>query len=575
MRRTTLTLLTLTLGLVLQAQAQKDTYSWPGMGNPVNIPMYLAGNFGELRSNHFHMGIDIKTQGVEGQDILSVDDGHVSRIKISPYGYGKAVYIDHPNGYTTVYGHLKELRGELAEKTLDAHYRQKKNSIDYYPEPGEIKVTKGQVIAISGNTGGSGGPHLHFEIRKTNGQLPMNPLLFNLPIKDNIPPTIKGIRIYPADENSSKSPYSGRAKGFVVQGQNGRYSIRAGQEIAANGKIGVAVHAIDRMNDSHNKCGVHRVKLFANGELIYAQTTDILDFSTQRYVNAHMDYGLYIGNSMHYHKCFKLPNDKLNFYDGLKGQGYLNVGQDTVRVDIVVEDAYNNKSTLGFDILPKEPEKNTTKRPNFIRTMQYDVANGFANDDIKVSIPPKALYENLDFEYKLSDTLKGSLCGTHKVQNVFEPLQKKIDLSLKATAPAGLEDKLLMVRHNGGSRYSGIGGQHTNGWVQARTNKFGAYTVRIDTIAPRIVPLNIYAKKSFRPSEHIKLKVSDGLSGIETINAWINGEWVLMEFDYKKAVAFHRWDDRSGTPGEKQFKIKVTDERGNSSSYAVNLLVQD
>lgn len=558
-----------------QSFGQQDPLSWPGMGYPVNIPMLLSGNFGELRSNHFHMGIDIKTQGVEGLDILAVEDGYVSRIKISPYGYGKAVYIDHPNGYTTVYGHLKELRGELAQRALKAHYAQERNAIDIYLQPDEVPVSKGQVIAISGNTGGSGGPHLHFEVRQTDGQLPINPLRFNLPIKDDIPPTIKGIRLYPADAESSKSPYMGRAKGFIVEGSNGKYRIRAGLEIAANGRIGIAVHAIDKMTGSHNKCGIYSIRMSVDGKLVYSQAVDILDFGTQRYVNAHMDYGLYIGNDMHYHKCFQLPNDKLGFYNVLQDKGYITVGLDTVRVYIEVEDAHKNRSTLNFDILPKPPERSDIKSPNYVRTMGFNQENDFAKNGFKMHIPANALYEDLDFEYKTSDTLNGALCPTHKVHNVFTPLQKKMKLDLQAEAPRGMENKLLVARHNGGTRFSGIGGTYNDGWVQAHTNKFGTYTVRVDSIAPKIVPLNTYPNKVFKTGETIRFKVSDGLSGVETINATMNGNWVLMEYDYKKGIAFHRWDERSGTPGKKLFKLTVMDERGNSKTYEVPLLFEE
>jgi len=568
----------LTVGMAMCAvlsSAQNEGYSWPDIQPPMDLPMYLSGNFGELRSNHFHMGIDIKTQGQVGQKVVAVDDGYVSRIKVSAYGYGKAIYIDHPNGYTTVYGHLLNFEGSIAEKTLNAHYAQRKNSIDIYPEAGELSVKKGELIAISGNTGGSGGPHLHFEIRRTNGQLPMNPLLFNLDIKDNIPPVIKGIRLYPADEISSKSSYTGRAKGFIVQGQNGRYNIRAGQKIAANGTIGIAIHTIDRLNGSNNKCGVQRIRMFVDSVLVYEQETDVLDFTTQRYVNAHMDYGLYMADKMHYHKCFVLPNDQLPFYKDLKDQGYFHVSEDTVHIDLVVEDAYRNASYLSFDILPKVAISNTKKRSNYVKTMTYDVANNFVSDQVKVSIQSKALYQDLDFEYQLLDTLKGALCATHKIHNQWTPLQKKYDLSFKvAEVVTGHEDKMIIARVKGKGRYSNEGGYYKNGWISTRSKNFGKFTVLLDTVAPTIVPINVYSKRSIGKNEPVQFKIKDNLSGIEKISTWINDKWVLMEFDYKRGIAFHRWDELSSSSGHKIIRIKVTDERGNSSTYEVDIILK-
>ena len=186
--------------------------------SPLDIPLYLSGNFSELRSNHFHTGIDIKTQSVEGKAVYAVEDGYVARIKISTSGYGKAIYIRHPNGYTSVYGHLQKGNPEIEKYIQINQYKKETYTIELFPGKDELLVKKGDMIARSGNSGSSGGPHLHFEIRETRSEEPVNPLLYGFNITDNIRPIIKGIRIYPLSKNSYVNPYPGSASGFMVSG---------------------------------------------------------------------------------------------------------------------------------------------------------------------------------------------------------------------------------------------------------------------------------------------------------------------------------------------------------------------
>jgi murein DD-endopeptidase MepM/ murein hydrolase activator NlpD len=219
---------------------------------PLGVPLYLAGNFGELRSNHFHSGLDMKTQGREGLNVYAAADGYVSRIKISPWGYGKTIYIDHPNGYTTVYAHLQGFKGYIAKKVNIYQYQKESWEIDWYPADTLMRVKKGDIIALSGNTGGSGGPHLHFEIRETESEFPVNPLLFGFKIKDNIKPTIKSMAVFPLNDTSYVNGKN-TVQRFQIVKENGTYVLKYGSSINAYGEIGVGIETIDKLNDVSNR----------------------------------------------------------------------------------------------------------------------------------------------------------------------------------------------------------------------------------------------------------------------------------------------------------------------------------
>ena len=236
----------------------------PRFLSPMDIPLELAGNFMEPRSDHFHSGLDLRTQGHEGVPVKAAADGWVSRIKISPWGYGKAVYIDHPNGHTTVYGHLQQLQGAIGEACLAEQYRQKDFSIDWTLEKGALPVKQGEVFALSGNTGGSGGPHLHFEIRRASDQHALDPQDFGITIPDHKAPEIHGIRLYALADSSRTMPYPGKAVGFAAQGAEGKYTLKDGVALAAYGTVGLGIHTLDRYDANAAKCGVRSIELFVD-----------------------------------------------------------------------------------------------------------------------------------------------------------------------------------------------------------------------------------------------------------------------------------------------------------------------
>ena len=557
----------------IQSQEMRDE----GFRSPLDIPLYLAGNFGELRSNHFHTGIDIKTQGAEGKAVYSIYEGYISRIKISTGGYGKAIYITHPNGYTSVYAHLKKGSSRIEEYIQNKQYQKESFTIEIFPKKGELQIEKDELIAYSGNTGSSGGPHLHFEIRETASEEPVNPLLFGFKIQDNIHPIIKGIRIYEMDEKSYVSPYPGSAIGFPVEGKYGKYNLIGNQQIEVHGRVGLAIHTYDLLNGYPNKCGIYRIELKVDSELAFSQEFEKLNFSHLRYINTYMDYELYNDGRKYYHKQFVGDNNRLKIYPEKIENGILSFNDDKVHtIDYIVYDSYGNTSKISFQIkslvsvpipLRREQENNSTihfsiKGPNF-----YD------DENISIDIPPMALYDKMAFSTSTAKKAKGTIGPVYIIGDENIPLQKNFTLSIKnPSIPVGFKDKTLFVIVDENDNLSAMGGEYFNGEMKLKSRYFGKYSLAIDTIAPKIKTVNISANKDMSTYNTFSLKISDELSGIDKYRGTIDGQWILMEYDAKTESLTYRFDNNRIAKGKHHFSLFVSDEMGNESRYEVDFI---
>ncbi|MFZ1618971.1 MAG: M23 family metallopeptidase, partial [Flavobacteriales bacterium] len=543
----------------------------PNFIHPMDLPLEVAGNFMELRSNHFHSGLDMKTGGQIGQPVKAVADGWISRIKISPWGYGKAVYIDHPSGYTTVYGHLDHLKGVFADAALEAQYKARDFSIDKEFAKGELPVNQGEVFAYSGNTGGSSGPHLHFEVRRTADQHAVDPQAFGMNPPDKVPPSLLGLRIYALDDSSKSIPYPTGTVGFpVVAVNDSTYMVKAGTKLSAFGTVGLALNITDNYSNSHNRCGVRWITVSVDGTQVYSAHLDDIDFAKQRYANAYMDYAMYTGRSLKYNRLYKLPNNTLNIYGKEAAQGRITVqpGKDHT-VQVGATDAAGNRSMLTFVLHGATPAE-ATAWPNALtpgQLFKYKEANLLVQNGLRFSLPANALYDDERIRYALLQKPKGAVAPLHRIQDANTPLQiaGEISVTVQDSISEGLTSKLLIVRMVKGKPVA-EGGTYANGAVTASVRNFGDFTVMLDTVAPALYNLDLKADMTGRKS--FKLKIGDALSGIKSWEVRLDGKWIMMEYTPGSSTLEHTFDKYSSASGKHKLEASAVDERGNRSSFS-------
>ena len=538
---------------------------------PLDIPLYISGNFGEIRSNHFHSGIDLKTQGVEGLNVYAIADGYVSRIKIESGGYGRALYITHPNGYVSVYAHLKEYNSTIDAYIKKQQYSRKTFAIDHYPTKGTLPVSKGDIIALSGNSGGSNGAHLHFEIRDALTQFPLNVLLFNFNIRDNIKPVPSTLLIYPLESNSQvDNSYEKIA--YQIKGNDGSYTIENGTTPKVAGKIGIGFEAFDYLNGYNNKNGIYSVNLIVDNSLIYAHQLERFSFFESRYINSFVDYEERIKSGKKIQKAYIEPNNKLSIYKKNINNGIYNfTDNDTHTVKIILKDAYGNASEINFKVKSATPStaNNHITDTNFVKVLYYNSANSFKQYDLELFFPIGSFYDNINMTYAKTPPIEGSYSWVHHIHNIYTPVHKRYSIKIKPdNLPSKLYDKALIAEVNGDNGLSSIGGGWKNGYVEATTTEFGKYCITIDTVAPIITPINIMNKTNMSYTTGIDIKIIDDLSGINSYNGYIDNEWVLFEYDAKNDLLTYNFDPKRLQRGKQHvLTLFVSDNKNNLSMY--------
>jgi murein DD-endopeptidase MepM/ murein hydrolase activator NlpD len=560
------------LNPVLPAEFPRDYFI-----SPLDIPLRLSANFGELRTNAFHAGLDFRTGGVTGKKVMAAADGFVYRIRVSPVGYGRALYIEHPNGLATVYAHLEEFNGEIGRFVKEAQYEKQSFDVDLSPPRGRLRVKQGELIGYSGNTGSSFGPHLHFEIRDAATQMPVNPLLFDFDIRDDLPPVLYTLAVYPLDHNSL---VNGKNQPLFVPlaGGKGNYRLQNNSPVKVFGKIGFGIQATDFLNDSPNRCGVWSVELLLDNGSVYRHELTKFAFGELRYINSHIDYAERIRNRRDIQRTFLQPNNRMSIYDRHVNRGiglFYSDGKTDAR--IIVKDAYKNKSELTFNLVTVIPEEEVNPPPsrpeNFAMLMSYDRTNNYTAPGVSISLPAGALYEDLLFEFTWSAPLKGSLTPVYHIHDRYTPVHRNYSLSIAAgDIPRGLRGKALIVQinNNDGNEFIPVTSNWQDGFVHGQTNVFGRFTVMVDTIPPVVTPLNIAPGRNMSNQRKISFRVKDDLSGIKSYGGFINDEWVLFEFDPKNDHLFYVFDpDRIGRGLNRELELYVMDEKENLTVHSV------
>ncbi len=533
---------------------------------PLDIPLVLSGTFGELRSNHFHAGIDIKTQGQSGLKVYAIADGYISRIKVSPWGYGKAIYITHDNGYSSVYAHLMRYTGAIQDYVISSQYKNQSYDIELFPTKNELRVKKGEIIGLSGNTGSSAAPHLHFEIRNSQNQYPQNGLQFGFDITDNIPPVIKELKVY---SKSKKTVIDGDYEDKLYQVKGSGTNCYIDKTIEVSGLYALGVNTYDLLNKAKNKNGVYSIEVLLDSQLIYSHTMKEFGFHETRYINSHLDYSEKVTNKRKLHKCFLEPNNKLSIYDYVANKGIIKPKNDTQKVVIRVKDVYENVSELNFKVKKSEQissDNNTKETVKFTSIFPYEEHNTFGNELLSIEIPKYSLYDTLFFTYKVfedsSDIFHSPI---HCVHNEESTVHSPYALSVKTTVPDSLASKSYICKLNKKGKPNYVGGKYKDGKISVKTRLFGNFTVAIDTTNPVVKGLNIYPGKTMKSST-LKITIKDGESGVKTYSATINDEWVLMEYEPKSNKLTHYFK-KDLKAGKHVFKLVVHDYVNNATEY--------
>ncbi len=539
---------------------------------PLDVPLKLSGTFGELRSDHFHAGIDLKTGEMEGLKTYAIADGYVSRIKVQAGGYGKALYLTHPNGYVSVYAHLSRYNSILDDYVTRTQYSLRSYEIDLYPDAGMFPVKQGDVIAFTGNSGRSGGPHLHFEIREAGSQMPVNPLHFNFLVTDRTPPLINLLKVYPHGQGSR---INGRntAADLIAVSNGSVYNIKGNDTVTASGSVLFGINTYDPFNGGMNKNGVYSIDLFVDGELAYGHRLDRFSFDETRYINSLIDYREYRTKSRRVQRSFVDPNNRLSIYTQKNERGFAVEAGRRYQVRYVVSDFAGNSSELVFWLRGEERRDGTDDNGGGHdgHAFSFRKDNTFSAEGVSLMVPGRALYDTLTFIYSRKEKQPGSCSPMHGLHNDYVPLHSWCDLRIEPEVTDEINtDKLLIIKIYDDGDHTPCGGTFSGGVVSARIREFGDYCVVTDTVAPRISPVNISENKSLLAQHTIQVRIADDLSGIGTYNGYLNGEWVLMEYDAKNDLLTYHFDQHL-QDGDNLFELVVTDERNNTATYRATL----
>lgn len=539
----------------------QDKYPKDYFRSPMDIQLSIAGSFGELRPNHFHSGIDFRTEKREGIPVYASADGFVSRIKISTGGYGKSIYIDHPNGFTTVYAHLQSCSPQIQKILNEEHYAKKNYEIELHPQPTDIPIKKGDLIAYSGNTGSSGGPHLHFEFRDTKSEKVINPLYFGFDSKiiDTKAPQITGLMVYPIGDSSQ---VNGSSKPIFVSLSLQKDGTYLAGKVVASGKLAFGINAYDTSDFNYGKNGIFKVNTFLNGMPYFGYEFETFSFDETKFINTFIDYPRYKSQKQRFQKLFIGDYYPNSIMKATKNNGIIEVTSNfTLNYKILIQDFNVNSTVVNVPIsYAKLSVKQTPvakKSPYFLKVHND---NSYAKDDISVFIPENTFYEDfyLNFDVKNNELY---------LHDDSVALQNNLTITFDVTKIAASEREKMFIANldDGVVNYNST--FKKDDYFSIKTKNLGKFFLTKDETAPKIYNPNFEEGANLDTQKNLKISISDDLSGIGSYNAYLNGKWILMEYENKLNRLTHNFSDDVFENGRNDFKIIVTDNLGNSTTF--------
>jgi len=529
--------------------------------SPMDVPLHMSGTFGELRNNHFHSGIDFKTQQKEGLNILAAAEGYVSRIKVSAWGYGKALYVTHPNGYTTVYAHLQKYSPEIEAYVKQRQYNQKSFEVEFFPGASELKVKQGQLVGLSGNSGGSGGPHLHYEIRDSKTENIINPFFFgyDMMIKDTKKPVVNSMYVYPIGENSYANGSENPTILNLVQQKDGNYIAQA---VNVNGKIGFGINTYDTADFNYNRNGVYKIEATLNGNREFLIAFDEFAFAETRYINAFLDYERWIKQKTRIQKLFVENKYPLSLLASNKKSGIIEVLPNiSYSYKVEVCDFHNNKVAITIPIKHTSEAPKIKKQPkNTGYFLKSKIENVYEKENVSIYVTPDVFYNDFELDFQVQN-------GIITFADSSIPAHKNYSITIKDTdIPTHLRKKTYIAYLDGNrKRYSKT--TVTENSFRTYTRNTGKFTLAQDTVAPIVKPINFTEGKWISNERNLRVTITDDASGIDSYNAYLNGNWILMEYDSKTNLLVHDFTDGKVQEGKNDLKVIVTDNVGNSTTF--------
>ena len=521
-----------------------------GFGYPLDRDVVVTGNYGEIRPNHFHAGCDFSTDPAKNLLIKCVADGYVSRIKISSGGYGRVLYVTHPNGYVTVYAHQKRYADRIDTYIRQEQLKQKKNEIEVYPTAGQLPLKKGEIIGYTGNSGSSTGPHLHFEVREEKTEIPLNPLLV-YDVKDDVKPVLTHLAIYNTQDTNNiyqqvVSP---------VNLKTGKLTLAKNSFVLKQNTFAIAFAGYDQANGSANKNNIYDAKLKLDGQLIYHHQLNNISFDNGRYVN----YFSEKVSGTKFQKCFTPTCYDIGIYKKMTNGGKIELKDTLVHlIELTVTDEKGNLNQISFNVKTNKTEGYRTNSPLYNAYCNKDCS--VKKEDVEWAIKAGSLVESTFVAAYINKL--GKAC----IGNKNDILLKPFALAVKVAKPLiGKESRMIAMNED-----NCLTGTFENGWFKTESKSFGVFSIAYDTIAPTI-SFQMPKTKSNKIGNVARFKVSDHLSGIADYHVYVNDTWQIAEYDAKSATITCYFDDTIPT-GTITLKLEVFDRVGNKGMAEVKVV---